>query len=265
MRNITCLIRKSDFQFYFVNELAKSNLLKYCVIEKGYSNKIRNNFNLNKIIKKLFLLKNPRNFFYFLNYFFNFNKYYGQIKYHNERILGEQIIQINKNIDVRYVENINDKETLEYLRKINPELIIVHGTRIIDQEILSKIKCKKINLHWGISPNYRGEGIVTALSKNDFENLGVTIHELDSTIDNGKIISQKTIHIDKNDNFYSIGIKMTKEGLKILVNYLKNGVISSLQKDKTKNKGILFDSKYITNNYKIFSAAYKNILNKKNG
>ena len=262
MKNIICLIRESDFQCYFVNELFKNNLLSYCVIEKGYSNKTQNNISINLIIKKLFLLKNPKNFFYFLDYFLNFKKYYGKIKYHNKRILGNQTIQINKNIKVRYVENINNKETLEYLRKINPELIIVHGTRIVKQQILNNLKCKKINLHWGISPAYRGEGIVTALSKNDFENLGVTIHELDNTIDNGKIISQKIIEIDKNDNFYSIGIKMTREGLKVIIDYLKNGKISSLQKNKTKNNSFLFDSKYIANNYKIFNTAYKSILNR---
>ena len=263
MRSIVCLIRRSDFQCYFVNELFKNNLLSHCVIEKGVSIKTQNNISIKQIIKTLFLLKNPKNFFYFFDYFLNFKKYYGKIKYHNNRILGNQTIQINKNINVRYVENINNKETLDHLIKINPELIIVHGTRIINQQILNNLKCKKLNLHWGISPTYRGEGIVTALSKNDFENLGVTIHELDNTIDNGKIISQKIIEIDKNDNFYSIGIKMTREGSKVIVDYLKNGIVSSLQKNKTKNNSFLFGSKYITNNYKIFNTAYNSLLNRK--
>ena len=260
MNNIICLIRKSDFQFYLVNELFRNNLSKYCIIENGHSSKTQNIISVNKIIKKLFLLKNPINFFYFLIYFFNFKKYYGQLEHHNKRILGEKIIRLNKNIKIKYVKNINDKETFELLKKINPELIIVHGTRIISEKILSDIKCKKINLHWGISPTYRGEGIVTALKNNDFENLGVTIHELDNTIDNGNIISQKVIKIDKNDNFYSIGIKMTKEGSKVIINYLKYGSAEFLKNIKINNKGVLFDSKYISNNYKIFSLAFKNLL-----
>ena len=64
-----------------------------------------------------------------------------------------------------------------------------------------------------MSPNYRGDGIITPIYDNNWAKLGFTIHKLDSGIDSGEIICSERIDIDEKDNYYSIGLKMTKKAI----------------------------------------------------
>ena len=116
-----------------------------------------------------------------------------------------------------------------------------------------KINANFINLHWGYSPNYRGEGIVSALSKADYQKLsGVTIHIISNVIDQGNIIFRKVHKINSTDNFYSIGLKMTKIATKQLLEkklYKNLSIIGS----KSSNKGFLYDSKFMKKTIRCFT------------
>ena len=49
-----------------------------------------------------------------------------------------------------------------------------------------------INLHEGITQRYQGlDSTLSALFNKDFENLGITIHYVESELDAGDILSQK--------------------------------------------------------------------------
>ena len=68
-------------------------------------------------------------------------------------------------------------------KELNPSIINVGGTRIIKDEILQKFNCDFINIHWGLNPDYRGDGIITPIYLKNWEKIGFTIHKLDSGID----------------------------------------------------------------------------------
>ena len=96
------------------------------------------------------------------------------------------------------------------------------------------------------------------MSKADYQKLGVTIHQISNVIDKGNIIFRKKVKINLKDNFYSIGLKMTKAATKILLEkkFYEN---LSIKRIKSQNKGFLYDSKFMKKNYKMFYMAYKNI------
>ena len=101
-----------------------------------------------------------------------------------------------------HVASVNGEEFTNAIHAINPDLIIVNGTRIISEKTLSKINCPIINVHVGITPLYRGvHGAYWALANNDREHCGVTIHAIDKGIDTGSIIAQDIIEPGKDDNF----------------------------------------------------------------
>ena len=81
-----------------------------------------------------------------------------------------------------------------------------------DSTILSGIQCPFINMHWGWSPDYRGEGIIPALALEGPYALGVTVHLIDLGIDSGEIISRLRPEVDERDNFYSLGLKLCMLG-----------------------------------------------------
>ncbi len=110
---------------------------------------------------------------------------------------------------------INDSEVIQHVKEINPDLIIVNGTRIIKKKIIEEVGVSMINMHVGITPKYRGvHGGYWALANNDAENCGVTAHLIDPGIDTGGIISQRTIKITKKDNYCTYPTIQVKEGLK---------------------------------------------------
>ena len=190
-----------------------------------------------------------------------FKKFYGNILFHNKRILEKDIIKLNREIKVKYFKSVNDPECCNFINNYNPEYLIIFGTGIVDTKIYKDKNLKTINMHWGISPLYRGEGIVSALSKNDFNNLGVTIHKLDQKIDDGEIINQEAIKIDVLDNFYSLGLKMALTGSNLIIKFLKKNYTEKFSRPIGKSN--LYDSNYYTNNYYDYYLAYKNLLKKK--
>ncbi len=140
--------------------------------------------------------------------------------------------------------SVNDESTHLLLKKINPDIILINGTRILSPLTLSKIKCPIINIHVGITPQYRGvHGGYWALFNDDAENFGVTIHFVDTGIDTGTIIKQIRITPEKKDNFSTYPILQYAYACKHLIEIVKMAVLSKTQaftKTDRDNKGRLW-------------------------
>lgn len=121
------------------------------------------------------------------------------------------------------VVSINNEESRDLLKKINPDLIIVNGTRIISRKTLECISSTFINIHVGITPLYRGvHGGYWAMATGRKELFGVTIHYVDPGIDTGGIIEQIFLTPDKSDNFYTYPYLKYAETLPVLKNVIEN-------------------------------------------
>lgn len=115
------------------------------------------------------------------------------------------------------VPSVNSNECENLLQKLNPDIIIVNGTRIISKKTLNCIDATFLNTHAGITPKYRGvHGAYWALVNNDINNCGVTVHLVDAGIDTGGILYQKKINILDNDNFTTYPYLQIAEGIKLM-------------------------------------------------
>ena len=113
-----------------------------------------------------------------------------------------------------FVNSVNDKECIEALKSINPDIVVVNGTRIISEEVLNCVNAKFINLHAGITPKYRGShGAYWALYNDDAVNAGATVHFVDKGIDTGNVIYQSTITVTEKDNFTTYPLLQTCVGV----------------------------------------------------
>jgi folate-dependent phosphoribosylglycinamide formyltransferase PurN len=116
-----------------------------------------------------------------------------------------------------HVSSVNSDECLSALRGLQPDLVVVHGTRIISKKILEGLSCRFVNIHAGITPRYRGShGAYWALANGDAQNCGVTVHLVDAGIDTGNILGQEKITITGEDNFATYAWLQLAEGLRIL-------------------------------------------------
>jgi folate-dependent phosphoribosylglycinamide formyltransferase PurN len=138
-----------------------------------------------------------------------------QIKIYND-LYGNIWQKINTNIQILYTQDINSKEVIEALIHLKPDVILNHGTSIVKKDVLTTTPVT-LNLHWGLSPYYRGvESTLHALLNCDPLNIGVTIHKLSSKIDGGDILTQERIEIFENDTADSIPPRLTLKGTELM-------------------------------------------------
>lgn len=125
------------------------------------------------------------------------------------------------------VSSVNSEESILALKRINPDIVVVNGSRIVSQKVLSSIDAVFINTHEGITPRYRGiHGGYWALAKNDKEHCGVTVHLVDKGVDTGAILYQSLISPERSDNFTTYTFHQTAAGI-ILMKKAINDVINN--------------------------------------
>jgi len=105
---------------------------------------------------------------------------------------------------VKRIRYANTDEGRSLLKQLNPDLIIVNGTRIISKKTLESVPATFINIHTGITPAFRGvHGGYWAVAKRQKGLFGTTIHYVDTGVDTGGIIEQVFTDPLKKDNFYT--------------------------------------------------------------
>lgn len=134
-----------------------------------------------------------------------------------------------------FVNSANSGECINLIKKINPDIIIVNGTRILSKKFIDSTSAVIINMHLGITPKYRGvHGAYWAYFNNDGENAGVTVHLIDSGIDTGGILYQETINITKSDNYVTYPYIQTALGVDLelkVVRNIENGTLKTITND----------------------------------
>lgn len=119
------------------------------------------------------------------------------------------------------VPNINDPRCVEFIRGLAPDLIAVCGTGVIKREVFSLAPRGAINIHTGITPEYRSaDPIFWAIYNNQADKVGVTIHFVDDGIDTGAIIHQQRVPCYANDSLASIYARCVRMGSQLYLQAL---------------------------------------------
>lgn len=129
-----------------------------------------------------------------------------------------QLVDIPFNEDeCNFVTSVNDEHCRQLLKQYKPDIVIVNGTRIISKATLQSVDAAFINIHAGITPQYRGaHGGYWALYNNDNRNFGTTIHLIDAGIDTGAVLKHVFAQPGNDDNFTTYPIIQVAEGIKAL-------------------------------------------------
>ncbi len=146
--------------------------------------------------------------------------------------------------EILQVESVNNDTTVDIINKLQPSLILVNGTRIISKKVLAGTQAKFINMHMGITPKYRGvHGAYWALTKQDSQLCGVTVHYIDAGIDTGSVLKQALIQPDaEKDNFTTYPYLQLAAGMPLLhesIHEIRNG-ISSVQNSMTAESALWY-------------------------
>lgn len=202
-----CILKGPDYRHnYFAKEIISIDGITPLVLTHERSNKHR---------LKQMILKSPKTFLnraskYLIYYINNWNKrekdYFGNRKIENEII----------------VENYNSPDVFNLIKEFNPDVIAVFGTPIISNAIINLPKYGSINLHGGISPEYKGGNtIFWALYNGDIEKTGATIHFMVEKVDSGDILAKIYPDLKSSDDEFSASAKTFKYSTEVFVDLLK--------------------------------------------
>ncbi len=108
----------------------------------------------------------------------------------------------------------SDATVLDYLKKINPDLIVLAGFLLkIPEDIVKAFPQKIINIHPALLPKYGGTGMYgdnvhKAVLDNNENFSGITIHYVVEEFDSGKIIFQEKVDISGCKDYSEIAKKV---------------------------------------------------------
>ena len=127
------------------------------------------------------------------------------------------------NIPYKYANKINSNSSVNWIKKINPELIICVGwSEILSNEILSIPKKGVIGYHPSELPKNRGNHPIIWHLVLGLNSTASTFFFIDKGIDSGNIISQKKVKINKKDNAKTLYHKLSKVSLVQIKQILNN-------------------------------------------
>jgi methionyl-tRNA formyltransferase len=107
---------------------------------------------------------------------------------------------VENNIPVLQPTNFKDKNFIEQLKSLNPDLFVVVAFRMLPKEVWEIPPMGTFNLHASLLPQYRGAAPINWAIINGEKRTGVTTFFIDEKIDTGKIISSISISIEPDDN-----------------------------------------------------------------
>lgn len=108
----------------------------------------------------------------------------------------------------------NSSKILNILKEKNIDLIVLAGFLwLIPNNLIRAYIDKIINIHPALLPEYGGKGMYghhvhEAVIKNKEKKSGITIHYVNEKYDDGQIIFQATVEIDKQDTPGSLAEKI---------------------------------------------------------
>ena len=146
-----------------------------------------------------------------------------------KKLRGQKIIQspvhliANKlNIPIRLPENLNSKEEIEFIKKSNPDVVVVvaYG-KLLSEEILSLPGITFLNIHASLLPKWRGAAPIQRAIMNREKETGISIMKIIKELDAGPVMHVVKLKIDDETTYESLSNEMSKLSAKTILKCLK--------------------------------------------
>ena len=114
------------------------------------------------------------------------------------------------------------KEFIPKVKELNPDCIVVvaYG-KILPRELIYLPPYGSINLHASLLPKYRGAAPIQRALMAGEKETGNTVMLINEKMDAGDILSQESLIVEEEDNFYTLSEKLAKRGARLLVETLE--------------------------------------------
>ena len=130
-------------------------------------------------------------------------------------------LSLEHNIPVYHPKNFASLESIDELKKLKPDLVIIMGYGLLlPKSILQVPLYGCINIHVSLLPRWRGAAPIEHAILNGDKKTGVSIFLLEEKLDAGPIIATQEINIDKNIDKGNLTSELNILGTALLINTL---------------------------------------------
>jgi methionyl-tRNA formyltransferase len=161
-------------------------------------------------------------------------------------------IALRANIPLRFFEDINSEDALNWIRERSPDIIFCFGwSRLLGEKLLRIPNMGVVGFHPTLLPANRGRHPIIWALVLGLEETGSTFFFMDSGADSGDILSQKKIPIYDSDNartlydrICSVALKQISEFMPFLISgtyqrIKQNSTVSNLWRKRSKKDGVI--------------------------
>lgn len=141
----------------------------------------------------------------------------------------------NINAPIHYTDDINSIQTIELLRECRPDLIMVFGGSILENNWITLPRLGSINLHTGMLPFYRScNSTEFAMYQEKLDKIGFSIHYIDEGIDTGPIIIRQKIEPYGKNSFAKLKAEIITKGIEAFIDIAREIINSNKKLDVIK-------------------------------
>jgi methionyl-tRNA formyltransferase len=127
------------------------------------------------------------------------------------RVLGDP--PIPGDVRTVVVDGINSPQAVAAVGAAEPDLLLVFGTALVGPEMLALARRLALNLHTGISPQYRGTDCAFwPVVNHEPEWLGATVHECTAAVDGGRIFAVVRARPQPGDGIHELFARAVEAG-----------------------------------------------------
>jgi methionyl-tRNA formyltransferase len=121
-----------------------------------------------------------------------------------------------------HAPHINHPDAVALADRLQPDVIAVFGTSLIRGPLLCRGRLGVFNLHGGLSPHYRGADCTFwALYNGEPDQIGCTLHRIDSGIDTGKLVAHVRPEVSERDDELTLFWRGIRDSAEIYVEMLE--------------------------------------------
>lgn len=163
---------------------------------------------------------------------------YSEKKVNNSNYADLSKYAVQLNIPYYEVESTEEKRITNYvqvLKELSPDVILALGWYYMVPKIIREIPVEGVwGIHASLLPNYAGGAPLVWAIINGETQTGVTLFRMDSGVDDGDIIYQRKLSIDKKDTIKTMIKKSAVASKAIILKSLLADKIKYKPQDKSK-------------------------------
>lgn len=127
-------------------------------------------------------------------------------------------------VERRVVASVNGEETAALTRSVAADLVLVSGTGMVKEPLLSlPLSVGLLNLHTGLSPYVKGGPNCTnwCLANGQYHLIGNTVMWIDAGIDSGRLVATRTVDFDGNEDLDAIHWRVMEQARALVLDALQ--------------------------------------------